>query len=88
MFNHKPQPLTPGDLANVREIVRAENIELAEAVADVMAALIKPLCDRLAECEKSLGMLIDGQALVEKTVAHWNEIGEGGEPWRTSLKDG
>ena len=61
---------TPDDLQTIREIVRAENVALAEAVADCMATLVTPLVDRLAECEKSLGLVIDGQAYVERLVAH------------------
>ncbi|HQU46089.1 MAG: hypothetical protein B7Z73_14925, partial [Planctomycetia bacterium 21-64-5] len=46
--------LTPEDLEAIRSTVRKENIELAEAIADVMGNLIKPLADRLTEVEKAL----------------------------------
>jgi hypothetical protein len=80
-------PLTPEDLQNVRSVVQRENLELAEAVADIMAAFVKPLTERIVELEKSAGLLIEGQTYVEKLCAHLSDQQPENEPWRESLRD-
>lgn len=58
--------MTDQDRAEIQTIVRTEIDELACAIADVL----RPLYTEIAEMQKSLGLLIDGQALVEKALAN------------------
>ena len=82
--------LTPEDLQLVREVVRTENLLLTDAVADVLGSFFKAQSMRLTEIEQSLGLLITGQAYVERLCAHLSDRSpenDADEPWRASLKD-
>lgn len=74
------------------EIERATNA-LADATCDVLASLLNPIGQRLAECEKSLGLMIDHSAFMEKALVRYTEVAhepdtqadEDSEPWRESI---
>lgn len=55
---------------SVREIVENSSSELSDAICDVLKALIEPLAQRLSECEKSLGLLVDGQCFIERALVN------------------
>jgi hypothetical protein len=80
--------LTPENLNSICDLVRRENIELADAVASVLSTYFGALTARVVEMERSLGILIDGQAYVEKLCAHLSDATPKDEPWRASLGDG
>lgn len=73
--------LTDVDRAEIRSIV---NEALAVHLRTFAVACVAPLCDAIAELQKSTGMLVDGQALIEKHLAGAFRDDDA-EPWRESL---
>ncbi|MBA3483199.1 MAG: hypothetical protein H0T51_15430 [Pirellulales bacterium] len=75
--------MTDTQLAQARSIVN----EVVAAHFTAFAQALRPVFDAIGEMQKSLGLLLDGQALVEKTLAGAFSPSDDNEPWRESLDD-
>lgn len=68
----------------LRQATHDEIYMFAQGFMVPMVQKIDALSERMTEIEKSLGLLLDGQALIEKHLAG---SFEDEEPWQESLDD-
>ncbi|MAT70666.1 MAG: hypothetical protein CMJ58_14205 [Planctomycetaceae bacterium] len=59
--------------------------ELQTQLQTLCIAVLAPICNTQAEMMKSLEMLIQGQALIERHLAVAFQQDDDNEPWRDSL---
>ncbi|MAT71563.1 MAG: hypothetical protein CMJ58_18805 [Planctomycetaceae bacterium] len=72
--------MTDQEVAEIRRMIREETERVVSAHLHVFSvACMSPICNSINELQKSIGLVLDGQTLVEKHLAYREDEGEG---WR------